>query len=85
MSKSRNKPVTSYSPIARSLMSSASMDPTMRDRVKKKFDITFVLAKEQIPFLKYPVVHELEERHGVDLGLIYKNRNSVNMFYSLHR
>ena len=33
--KSRNEPVTTYSPIARSILSSTSMDPTVRERVKK--------------------------------------------------
>ena len=77
--KSRNEPLTSYSPIARSLLSS-SMDPVVRERVKKKFEISFVLAKEHIPFSKYPAIHELEERHGVDLGLTYKNRDSARNF-----
>lgn len=77
--KSRNESVTSYSPIARSLLSS-SMDPAVRERVKKKFDIGFLLAKEHIPFLKYPAIHELEERHGVDLGATYKNRDSARNF-----
>ena len=77
--QSRNEPVTSYSPIARSLLSSASMDPAVRERVKKKFDISFVLAKEHIPFLKFPAIHELEERRGVDLGPTYKNRDSALM------
>ena len=76
--KSRNEPLTSYSPIARSLLS--SMDPAVRERVKKKFEISFVLAKEHIPFSKYPAIHELEERHGVDLGLTYKNRDSARNF-----
>ncbi len=66
--KARNEPITSYSPIARSLLSN-SMNPAVRERVNKKFDISFVLAKEHIPFTKYPAIHQLEERHGVDLGL----------------
>lgn len=78
--KSRNEPVTSYSPIAHSIFSSASMDPAVRERVTKKFDISFVLAKEHIPFLKYPAIHEMEERHGVDLGPTYKNRDSARNF-----
>ena len=49
----------------------------MRERAKKKFDISMVLAKEHIPFLKYPSIHELEERHGVDLGSTSKNRDSA--------
>ena len=53
--KSRNEPVTSYSPIAHSLLLS-SMDPAVREQVKKRFDIGFVLAKEHIPFLKYPLL-----------------------------
>ena len=78
--RSRNEPVTTYSPIARSLLSSASMDPAVRERVQKKFDISFVLAKEHIPFTKYPALHELEEKHGVVLGLTYKNRDSARNF-----
>ena len=77
--KSRNEPITSYSPIARSLLSS-SIDPAVRERVKKKIDISFVLAKEHIPFTKYPAIHEMEERHGVDLGSTYKNRDSARNF-----
>ncbi len=77
--KARNEPITSYSPIARSLLSN-SMNPAVRERVKKKFDISFVLAKEHIPFTKYPAIHQLEERHGVDLGAAYKNRDSAQNF-----
>ena len=79
LAKSRNEPVTSYSPIARCLLS-PSMDPAVRERIKKKFDISFVLAKEHNPFLKYPAIHELEERHGVDLGATYNNRDSARNF-----
>ena len=78
--KSRNEPITSYSPIANSLLSLSAMDPAVKERVKKKFDICFVLAKEHIPFLKYPTIHELEERHGLDLGVTYKNRDSARNF-----
>ena len=43
------------------------MDDTVKGRMKKKFDICYVLAKESMGFGKYPALHELEERHGVDL------------------
>ena len=62
--KSRKEPVIAYSPIARSML---SMDPTTRERVRKKFDISLFRAKEHILFVKYPVIHELEEHHEVDL------------------
>ena len=77
--KNRNEPITSYSPIAQSLLST-SMDLTVRERVKKKFEISFVLAKEHIPFTKYTAIHELEERHGIDLGATYKDRDSARNF-----
>ena len=48
--------------------------------MKWKFDISLVLEKEHIPFLKYPAIHDLEESHGVDLGSTYKNRDSAHSF-----
>ena len=72
-----SEPIVSYSPIARSLM---TMDTTVRERVKKKFDISYVLAKESMPFTKYQALHQLEQRHGVDLGEAYKTRESACSF-----
>ena len=72
-----SEPIVSYSPIARSLM---TMDTTVRERVKKKFDISYVLAKESMPFTKYQALHQLEQRHGVDLGEAYKTRESARSF-----
>ena len=40
-------PVTTYAPIARSLL---TIDKTVQDKVKKKFDICFVMAKENMAF-----------------------------------
>ena len=74
--RERNEPITSYSPIAQSLYS-PSMSPVVGERVRKK---CFVLAKEHIPFSKYPAIHELEERHSVDLGATYKNKDSACNF-----
>ena len=49
--KSRNKVITSYSPIARSLLSPIQMGPDVREQVKRKIDIRCVHAKEHIAFL----------------------------------
>lgn len=57
-----------------------AINPAVREQIKRKFEISFVLAKEHIPFLKYPAIHDLEERHGVDLGTTYKNRDSARNF-----
>ena len=75
---SKHEPIASYSPIARSLLSTLS--PAVRDQMKRKLEISFVLAKEHIPFTKYPAIHDFEERHGVDLGSTYKNRDSAPNF-----
>ncbi len=49
------------------------MDEAVQGCMKKKFDICYVMAKESLGFRKYLALHELEERHGVDLGFAYKN------------
>ena len=46
--------------------------------MKRKFDICYVMAKENLTFCKYPALHELEECHGVDLGFVYKT--DVHMY-----
>ena len=75
--KASNLPVTSYSPIARSLL---TMDQSVRSRMAKKFYICYVMAKEGMAFKKFPALHALEERHEVDLGLSYKNAPSAKTF-----
>jgi len=76
--RSAKLPVASYAPIARSLQS--TLDPAMKDQVKKKFDITYCLAKENLPFTKYTVIHELLERYEIPLGFSYKTRESAHNF-----
>ena len=75
--KATNQPITTYSPIASSLL---TMDEAVKKRMKKKFDICYLLAKEGIAFHKYPALHDLEARHGVDLGFAYKTKDSAKTF-----
>ena len=75
--KASNQPLTTYSPIARSLL---VMDRAVQARRKRKFDICYVMAKESLSFRKYPVLHEIEERHGIDLGFAYKTEVSDQTF-----
>ena len=54
---------------------------TMDDAVKKKkFYISYLLAKEGIALKKYPALYELEARHGVNLGFAYKSKDSAKTF-----
>ena len=65
--KASNKSITAYSPLARSLL---TLDEVVKNRLRKKFDICYVMAKERMAFRS--ALHDLEVRHGVDLGLAYK-------------
>ena len=56
---------------------SSLMNAVTKERLKKKFDIYFLLAKA---FLKYPAILELEEHHGVDDGFAYRTKNSAKIF-----
>ena len=56
------------------------MDRSLQERMGKKFDICYMLVKESLPFRKYPVIHELESRHGVDLGQSYATKDSAKSF-----
>ena len=75
--KATNHPVTAYAPIAQTLL---SMDRSLQERMGKKFDIFYMVAKENLPFRKYPAIHELESRYGVDLGQSYATKDSAKSF-----
>ena len=48
-------------------------DQRTAEQVKKKFEIAYFVAKEEITFKKYPTILKLEEMHGVDIGQSYQN------------
>ena len=41
--------------------------------LKRKFDVSYFVAKEEIPTAKYKAIIELKERHGVNFHRSYKN------------
>ena len=71
--KASNMPITSYSPIV-------SLDKTEQVRMRNKFDLAYLLAKEGIAFEKFPALCELEARHKVDLGHAYRTAPSARSF-----
>ena len=75
--KERNQSLATVAPIVGSL---SKLDVTARERLRRKFDLCFVLAKEGIPFTKYAPFHQLEVRHEVDLGLSYTNDVAAKCF-----
>ena len=40
-------------------------DVRSAEQVKKKFEVAYFLAKEEMTFKKYPAILKLEEKHGV--------------------
>lgn len=75
--KARKEPVTSYAPIARALL---MLDESEKGRLRRKFDLCYLTAKEGIAFKMYVALYELEARHDVDLGHAYKTALSAKLF-----
>ena len=69
--KATNHLVTAYAPIA-------------QERIRKKSGICYMLAKENLPFRKYPAIHELESRQGVDLGQSYVTKDFTRFLFCIN-
>lgn len=65
LKKSSAKDVTDYAPITRVLR---SIDFSTEERVKKQFEIAYMLCKESMSFSKIITICDLKQYHGVDLG-----------------
>lgn len=66
-----------YAPIARYLL---MLEESDRGRMRRKFDLCYLMAKEGIAFEKYSALYELEVRHNVELGGTYKTAPSAKLF-----
>ena len=67
-------------PISRA-MASASSEEVKRE--SKLFDVAYVVAREDLPFTKYPLLIELERRHGVRVGQTYATEHKCKEFTML--
>ena len=75
--KQSSTDVTENAPIAKALY---NFDTDAELKVKRKFDIAYMIAKHNLAFTKIKPLCELEERHGVDLGLGFKNDQACATF-----
>ena len=66
--RASNESITSYSTITRCL---SVIDEQTKLKLNRKFELCYVMARESIPFMKYPSLHQLEIHHGVELGTAY--------------
>jgi len=76
-SQSSASDVTEYAPITKAL---STLDARSEQRLKRKFEIAYLLCKQNLAFLKMAPICELEEKHGVDLGSGYKNDQTCATF-----
>ena len=79
LKKQQSSNVVEYAPIAR-CFAHASIDEATREKIKKKVDIAYMIAKEKMAFTKMKPICELQERHGVNLGNGYKTDRACASF-----
>ena len=72
--------IANYILLAFFLLNCLFFDDAAALRTKRKFDIAYLIAKENMAFAKMGPLCQLEERHGVDLGQGYKNELACATF-----
>ena len=80
--KAEGKSCYSYAPIAMAL---STLPDGEKERLWKKFDIAYLVAREKLSFRKYPAICELEAKHGVDLGTNYRTQTEVRSYTTLRK
>ena len=70
LARSKGLSATAYAPIAQALSTLPEDD---KKKLRRKFDIAYFVASEQLSFTKYSGICDLETRHGVDLDSAYWN------------
>ena len=68
---------STYAPIVQAL---TRLSDSEKARLRRKFDIAYLVATENMSFLKYPVICDLEKKHGLDIGVSYTNERSGRTF-----
>ncbi|XP_028409251.1 uncharacterized protein LOC114531839 [Dendronephthya gigantea] len=58
----------------------ANMQANDFAKTKKKFEVAYFIAKEELPLKKFPKLLKLEEKHGVEIGNSYRSDKSCNIF-----
>ena len=74
--KAAKQPVSTYAPIARSLL---NLEASVKAKMKRNFDICYLMAKEGMAFEKFPALYELLSHHGVSIGSTYVTPQSAKL------
>ncbi len=75
--KAEGLEASSYAPIAKALH---ELSEDARITLRVKFDIAHFIATQKLAFTNYPVLCQLEEKHGVNVGISYVNQNAGKTF-----
>ena len=62
------------------LCSNSTRFQRMREGLKVKFDITYFITTETLPYIKYPNICELEVHHAVKIGTSYRHEDTGKYF-----
>ena len=76
------KPATPVSKEKTQLKLDFKLSPQQQEEMKRKFDISYFVVKEEFPLTKYEKIIELERRHGVSHDSTYCNRTAATNFIS---
>jgi len=77
--KQHSTNVCEYVPIAKAILQ-PSMDKATRQKLKRKFEISYMMVKENIAFKKMKPLWDMEERHRVEIGASYRNDHGCASF-----
>ena len=66
-----------HTPLGRCVV---NLDEVALGRLKLKFNICYMMAKQSLPFAKYLPLLELQAHHGADLGSSYNTPDSAKIF-----
>ena len=58
----------------------AKGDEKIVEKTKRKFEVAYFIAKDELSFKKYEKIINLEEIHGVSMGEAYRNDKSCGEF-----
>ena len=75
--KAKGRSCYSYAPIAKVL---STLPNDEKERLRKKFDIAYFVARDKLSFRKYPRICELEAKHGANLGTTYRTETAGRSF-----
>ena len=56
------------------------MNEKERTQLKRKFEVAYVVAKQELPLSSYDAILELEEHHGIEIGAPYRHSNACGSF-----